>query len=160
MRHISWIATVLLLLSRLCYPQDATPTDPETIRQLVQQLHDLQSIGKSKTRFNIHSHLDGCMFAWQVCIFVCQGGFLTISRVHWRSRSSWSGFVYLLERLRSFGQTNRWNGFAHCDSSTKSIEHDFDKNCPNVQPATGGRCLTNLIWPPLLSTKGSWPDRC
>jgi hypothetical protein len=42
MRHIPWTATVLLLLSSLCYPQDATPTDPETIRQLVQQVKDLQ----------------------------------------------------------------------------------------------------------------------
>jgi len=42
MRHITWTATVLLLLSSLCYPQDTTSTDPETIRQLVQQVNDLQ----------------------------------------------------------------------------------------------------------------------
>jgi hypothetical protein len=42
MRHIPWTATVLLLLSSLCYPQDITSTDPETIRQLVQQVKDLQ----------------------------------------------------------------------------------------------------------------------
>src|SRR3984957_1493818 len=42
MRHIPWTATVLLLLSSLCYPQDTTLTDPETIRQLVQQVKELQ----------------------------------------------------------------------------------------------------------------------
>jgi hypothetical protein len=42
MRHILWTATALLLLSSLCYPQDTAPTDPETIRQLVQQVKDLQ----------------------------------------------------------------------------------------------------------------------
>ncbi|HEY4762711.1 MAG TPA: hypothetical protein VIH75_03485 [Candidatus Sulfotelmatobacter sp.] len=42
MRHIPWTVTVLLLLSSLCYPQDAPSTDPETIRQLVQQVKDLQ----------------------------------------------------------------------------------------------------------------------
>lgn len=42
MRHMSWSAAVLFLLSSLCYPQDAAPTDPETIRQLVQQVKDLQ----------------------------------------------------------------------------------------------------------------------
>jgi hypothetical protein len=42
MRHMSWAATVLFLLSSLCYPQEATPVDPETIRQLVQQVKDLQ----------------------------------------------------------------------------------------------------------------------
>jgi hypothetical protein len=42
MRHIPWTVTVLLLLSSLCYPQDTTVTDPETIRQLVQQVKDLQ----------------------------------------------------------------------------------------------------------------------
>src|ERR1700690_1272872 len=42
MRHMRWTGTVLFLLSSLCYPQDATPTDPETIGQLVQQVKDLQ----------------------------------------------------------------------------------------------------------------------
>src|ERR1700685_4688520 len=42
MRHMSWAAAVLFLLSSLCYPQEATPTDPETIGQLVQQVKDLQ----------------------------------------------------------------------------------------------------------------------
>src|SRR5580698_1113340 len=42
MRHIPWTAAVLLLFSGLCYPQDTSPTDPETIRQLVQQVKDLQ----------------------------------------------------------------------------------------------------------------------
>jgi hypothetical protein len=42
MRYIPWTATVLLLLSSLCYPQDTPSTDPETIRQLVQQVKDLQ----------------------------------------------------------------------------------------------------------------------
>src|SRR5450755_3303810 len=41
-RHIPWIAAVLFLLSSQCYPQDITPTDPEAIRRLVQQLKDLQ----------------------------------------------------------------------------------------------------------------------
>jgi hypothetical protein len=43
MRYISSTVIVLLLLSSVCYPQDATPTDPETIRKLVQQLKDLQA---------------------------------------------------------------------------------------------------------------------
>jgi hypothetical protein len=42
MRQMSWVATVLFLFTSLCYPQDAAPTDPETIRQLVQQVKDLQ----------------------------------------------------------------------------------------------------------------------
>ena len=42
MRHVSWAAAMLFLLSSLCYPQVATPTDPETIGQLVQQVKDLQ----------------------------------------------------------------------------------------------------------------------
>ena len=42
MRQISWVAAVLFLFSSLCYPQDATPTDPDTIRQMVQQVKDLQ----------------------------------------------------------------------------------------------------------------------
>jgi hypothetical protein len=42
MRHIPWTAAVLLLFSGLCYPQDTSSTDPETIRQLVQQVKDLQ----------------------------------------------------------------------------------------------------------------------
>src|ERR1700733_14896778 len=42
MRHIPWTATALLLLSSLCYPQDTTLTDPETIRQLVQQVKELE----------------------------------------------------------------------------------------------------------------------
>jgi hypothetical protein len=42
MRHIPWTGAVLLLLSSLCYPQDTVSTDPEKIRQLVQQLQDLQ----------------------------------------------------------------------------------------------------------------------
>jgi hypothetical protein len=42
MRHISWAASVLFLLSSLCYPQESTPTDPETTGQLVQQVKDLQ----------------------------------------------------------------------------------------------------------------------
>jgi hypothetical protein len=42
MRHMSWAAAVLFLLSSLCYPQEASPTDPETIGQLVQQVKDLQ----------------------------------------------------------------------------------------------------------------------
>src|SRR6202167_3652747 len=41
-RHIPWAAAVLLLFSGLCYPQDTSSTDPETIRQLVQQVKDLQ----------------------------------------------------------------------------------------------------------------------
>src|ERR1700691_1409244 len=41
-RHIPWTAAVLLLFSGLCYPQDTSSTDPETIRQLVQQVKDLQ----------------------------------------------------------------------------------------------------------------------
>jgi hypothetical protein len=42
MRQMSWVAAVLFLFSSLCYPQDTAPTDPETIRQLVQQVKDLQ----------------------------------------------------------------------------------------------------------------------
>ena len=42
MRHMPWTATALFLFSSLCYPQDAPPTDSETIGQLVQQVKDLQ----------------------------------------------------------------------------------------------------------------------
>jgi hypothetical protein len=41
-RQIPWVAAVLFMFSSLCYPQDPTPTDPETIRQLIQQVKDLQ----------------------------------------------------------------------------------------------------------------------
>jgi hypothetical protein len=43
MRHIRWTATVLFLFATLCYAQDATPTDPETVAELVQQIKDLQT---------------------------------------------------------------------------------------------------------------------
>jgi len=42
MRRTPWTAAALLLLSTVCYPQDPAPTDTDTIRQLVQQLKDLQ----------------------------------------------------------------------------------------------------------------------
>lgn len=37
MRQISWVAAVLFLFRSLCYPQDATLTDPDTIRQIIQR---------------------------------------------------------------------------------------------------------------------------
>jgi hypothetical protein len=42
MRYIRATATVLFLVSTLCYAQDASPSDPETIRQLIQQVKELQ----------------------------------------------------------------------------------------------------------------------
>jgi len=54
MRHIPWTATALLLLSGLCYPQDTSSTDPETIRHLVQQVHDLQErVGLLESQHNL-----------------------------------------------------------------------------------------------------------
>jgi hypothetical protein len=56
MRHTLWIATVLFLLSSLCYSQDATLTDPETVGQLVQQVKDLQE--RVKALESQQSHTD------------------------------------------------------------------------------------------------------
>ena len=56
MRHMPWTATVLFLFSSLCYPQDATPTDPATIGQLVQQVKDLQE--RVKLLESQQSHAD------------------------------------------------------------------------------------------------------
>jgi hypothetical protein len=42
MRYMPWLATALFLFSSPCYPQDASPSDAETVGQLVQQVKDLQ----------------------------------------------------------------------------------------------------------------------
>src|SRR5437867_3552545 len=42
MRYFRGICIVLFLITRLCYGQDASPSDSETICQLVQQVRELQ----------------------------------------------------------------------------------------------------------------------
>jgi hypothetical protein len=56
MRYISWTAAVLFLFTGLSYPQDASPSDPDTIRQLVQQVKELQE--RVKVLESQHNHVD------------------------------------------------------------------------------------------------------